>query len=110
MSTFWDITRQIMKQQERGHTWLARQIGVSPHTIKSWEYNDRIPRADHALKIAEALEENIFYLVTGNEQVKREYLDDPDVAIINEMLRHVDRDTIRVIKELLVSRATQRTD
>ena len=34
---------------------LGARVGVSPHTIRSWEYGTSQPRREHITKLAEAL-------------------------------------------------------
>lgn len=106
MSFFWKKVNRLLQEQERSYAWLAKKLGVARNTVKSWAYKDRLPRADHALKIADVLGENAFYLITGKSEVSWE-IEDPDVAVIYELVQHADKETIKIVKELLLSRVTK---
>jgi transcriptional regulator with XRE-family HTH domain len=52
---------------ERKRSWLLSQTGIKPSTWSSWEKYGRIPPADRALAIAEALGVSLEYLITGKQ-------------------------------------------
>lgn len=52
---------------DRKRSWLLERTGISPSTWSSWEKHDRIPPADRALAVADALGVSLEYLLTGRE-------------------------------------------
>ena len=52
---------------ERKRSWLLDQAGIKPSTWSSWEKYGRMPPADRALAIADALGVTVEYLVAGRE-------------------------------------------
>ena len=49
-------------------TWLCDQLGVATGTMSSWITHDRIPKADIAVRIAEALGVTVEYLIKGGKE------------------------------------------
>ena len=66
MLPFWNRVKRLM-EHDLNQAWLCREIGVSKGTLSSWIVNNRIPRADKAVKIANALGVSVPYLVTGSD-------------------------------------------
>jgi len=85
---------------EIGHKrpWLLAQAGIKPSTWSSWERNSRVPPADRALAIAEALGVSVEYLLTGKETAFDMRQSDPLVPQIFNQLKALGSSQL---KELL---------
>lgn len=66
MINFWKRVKTLMPE-DITQTWLAHEIGATPHMLSQWIVRGSIPRADKAQKIADALGVTVEYLVTGRE-------------------------------------------
>lgn len=66
MLSFWKRVRDLLSE-DLNQAWLCRKIGVSSSSLSAWINRDRIPKADMAVKIAEALGVSVEFLVTGKE-------------------------------------------
>ena len=64
MLTFWKRVKDLLTD-DLNQSWLSRKIGVSHTTMSSWINRDRLPKADLAVQIAQALGVSVEYLVTG---------------------------------------------
>ena len=65
---FWERVKQLIKQQNTTQEWVATQCDVSLGMIKSWIFNNRLPDAAQAVRMAKALNTTVEYLVTGQEK------------------------------------------
>lgn len=70
MSDFWIRTNALIKQQNKTQRGLSIECGFSDRKIENQSSNDRIPDAIEAVKIAQALNTTVEYLVTGQEENK----------------------------------------
>ncbi len=66
MLDFWKRVRKHIAG-DFTQTWLCEETGLATSTMSNWVSNDRIPPADKAQKIANALGVTVEYLVTGKE-------------------------------------------
>lgn len=62
---FWDRLEQALRENNITAAELSRKIGVASSVVNSWKMRDSIPRADIAVKTAEALGTTVEYLITG---------------------------------------------
>jgi len=67
MLPFWERTKLMMDTQRLTHANVEAAVGVSNSQLSSWIINDRLPRADQALKIAQYLSTSLEWLITGEE-------------------------------------------
>lgn len=65
MLQFWINVKNELEYNAMTQKQLADLVEVSYNTIQSWITKDRLPNADQAVKIAQALKTNVEYLVTG---------------------------------------------
>ena len=63
--TFWTRTKMLIKSHETTQRKLALDCGLQERVIENQSMNNRIPKADEAVKIARALNTTVEYLVTG---------------------------------------------
>ena len=61
---FWDRINALMND-DLNQAWLSRETGINPMTISGWKNKHRLPPADRAVRIAEALGVTVEFLVTG---------------------------------------------
>lgn len=69
---FWDNVEKLRKEQNSSYRWLAQKMGVSETTVSSMRKANTEPRATEALKIAEALETSVEFLVHGKASSSKE--------------------------------------
>ena len=67
METFYKRVHIKLIELERKRSWLLSQTEIKPSTWSSWEKYGRIPPADRALAIAEALGVSLEYLISGKQ-------------------------------------------
>jgi transcriptional regulator with XRE-family HTH domain len=73
---------------ERKRSWLLEQTGIKSSTWSSWERYGRIPPADRALAIADALGLTVEFLVSGRETGLDMRAESPVVTeIVNRVLQ-----------------------
>ena len=99
MSIFWDTTSRLMGEKNITQSDIARHINKPKNTISRWRKEDIIPSADHALKIADLLNVDIRYLITGKslkneEQEIREILNNPELKKTLGILKQLPQEDI----------------
>lgn len=67
MNKFYKRVHAKLIEIDRKRSWLLEQTGIKASTWSSWEKYDRIPPADRALDIADALGLTVEFLVAGRE-------------------------------------------
>ena len=65
MLDFWIRVKDKIDYKDISQKELAYKIGESYNTLQSWINRNRLPNAEQAVKIAEALETSVEFLVTG---------------------------------------------
>lgn len=67
--SFWENVEILRKDQNTTYRWIASKMGVSETTVSSMRKANTEPRASEAVKIAQALNTTVEYLVTNNEDI-----------------------------------------
>jgi transcriptional regulator with XRE-family HTH domain len=67
--SFWENVEHLRREQNTTYRWIASKMGVSETTVSSMRKANTEPRASQAVKIAEALDTTVEYLVTNKESV-----------------------------------------
>lgn len=67
--SFWENVELLRREQNTTYRWIASKMGVSETTVSSMRKANTEPRASQAVKIAEALDTTVEYLVTNKESV-----------------------------------------
>ena len=67
MEKFYKRVHIKLIELDRKRAWLLAQTGIKASTWSSWEKYGRIPPADRALAVADALGVTLEYLVAGKE-------------------------------------------
>jgi transcriptional regulator with XRE-family HTH domain len=65
---FWKMVKIEVERQRTSFEWLYRKTQIPKGTFSSWKNRNIIPRADEALRIAQALKVSMEYLLTGVER------------------------------------------
>lgn len=79
----------------RDRKWLAETAGINHNTINSLYANNRWPKLDMSIKIAESLEMPLDYFITGDEQSA---IMTPDIRAIVTLLQSLSDDEVREAK------------
>lgn len=71
MLDFWLRVKDKLDYQDSTQRELAEKIGESYNTLQSWINRDRLPNAEQAVKVADALNTSVEFLVTGKISYKK---------------------------------------
>ena len=71
MLDFWLRVKDKLDYQYSTQKDLAEKIGESYNTLQSWINRDRLPNAEQSVKIADALNTSVEFLVTGKNNQKK---------------------------------------
>ena len=74
---FWNRVKELIKQNKLTQDLVAQECGVTINVMKSWIFNDRLPDAAQAIRIAKTLNTSVDYLVNGQS------VSDMDSKVIN---------------------------
>ena len=97
MNPFYKRVHLRLVEIERKRSWLLAQTGVKPSTWSSWETNGRLPPADRALAIADALGLSLEFLLSGRETAFDLRLSNPLVVEIFNQLKLLDDHQLREV-------------
>ena len=67
METFNERFERLLTEKGKNKADVADAVGISRTGMSSWKDNNRIPRADVAVKIAKILDVPVDYLVLGED-------------------------------------------
>ena len=95
MEPFYKRVHVRLIELERKRSWLLEQTGIKPSTWNSWEKFGRIPPADRALAIADALGVSLEFLVAGRETPFDFRRNNPLVLRITQQLLEMTEDQLR---------------
>jgi len=68
INNFWKTVENELEKIDSSLTELSRAVFLPKNTIFSWRNNDRIPPSDKGLLIADYLNSDLQYLLTGGRQ------------------------------------------
>lgn len=69
MLDFWLRVKDRLDYKGITQKDLAAKVGESYNTLQSWINRDRLPNAEQAVRIADAVSSSVEYLVTGKSTV-----------------------------------------
>jgi len=81
---FWKIVKKEVDRQHTSFEWLYRKTQIAKGTFSSWKSRNIIPRADEAIRIAEALKVSVEYLLTGVDRPNK-----PSNPAVNEIIETI---------------------
>ena len=90
MESFYKRVNIKLIEIERKRSWLLAQTGIKPSTWSSWETHGRVPPADRALAIADALGLSLEFLLSGRETAFDMRQSNPKVLQIFNHLNFLD--------------------
>lgn len=93
---FWNNVKEELDYKLLSQKELAAKTKISYNTIQSWITKDRLPDASDSVKIAKVLDVSVEYLVTGQENTKKQ-----TSAELNELLhdiRHLSADDLQIVR------------
>jgi hypothetical protein len=90
MNLFYKRIHLRLVEIDRRRSWLLAQTGIKPSTWSSWETHGRVPPADRALAIADALGLSLEFLLVGRETAFDMRQSHPRVVQIFNQLKHLD--------------------
>jgi transcriptional regulator with XRE-family HTH domain len=67
MENFYTRVNIKLAEKHRKRSWLLSKTGIRPSTWSSWVKFGRMPSADKALGIADALDVSLEFLIAGRE-------------------------------------------
>lgn len=82
---FWDIVEALRKEQNTSYRWLAQKMEISETTLSSMRHSNTEPRATEAVKLANALNTTVEFLVTENDRTYYDKYIKLKVAIHNAL-------------------------
>jgi len=104
MNSFFKRVHVRLIELERKRSWLLTQTGINPSTWSSWEKYGRMPSADRAMAIADALGVSLEFLITGKHTPFDFRFTNPLVFEIHQKLVNLDdqqlRDVLAVINTI----------
>ena len=65
---FWERTHELIKTRKMSQEKFAQLVGINYNTFRCWKYNNRMPDAESACYIADALDVSVEYLVRGADR------------------------------------------
>ena len=71
MLDFWLRVKDKLDFQDSTQRDLAQNINESYNTLQSWINRDRLPNAEQAVKIADALNTSVEFLVNGKSNNRK---------------------------------------
>ncbi len=97
MNQFYKRIQLRLVDIDRKRPWLLTKAGVKPSTWSSWEKHERVPPADRALAIADALGVSLEFLLTGRETTFDMRQSNPLVLQIFNQLKFLDERQLREV-------------
>jgi transcriptional regulator with XRE-family HTH domain len=95
MELFYKRVHVRLIELERKQSWLLEQTGIRPSTWGSWVKYGRIPPADRALAIADALGVSMEFLVAGRETPFDFRRNNPLMTQVTQHLLEMREDQLR---------------
>ena len=97
MEPFYKRVQIRLVEIERKRSWLLAQTSIKPSTWSSWETHGRIPPADRALAIADALGLSLEFLLVGRQTTFDMRQSNPLVLQIFNQLKSLDEHQLRQV-------------
>ena len=99
MLDFWLRVKDKLDFQDSTQRDLAQNINESYNTLQSWINRDRLPNAEQAVKIAEALNTSVEFLVTGKSN-NRKNDHSKTVKLLEQAIENLQKENIFKISRI----------
>jgi transcriptional regulator with XRE-family HTH domain len=103
MEPFYKRVHFRLVELDKRRPWLLKQAGIKPSTWNSWEKFGRIPPADRALAIADALGVSLEFLVDGRETPFDFRRENPLITEITPLLLELGEDQLQRVLAVVKS-------
>jgi len=103
MEPFYKRVHVRLIELDKKRPWLLKQAAIKPSTWNSWEKFGRIPPADRALAIADALGVSLEFLVDGRETPFDFRRENPLITEITPLLLELGEDQLRRVLAVVES-------
>ena len=91
MLDFWRRVKELLDYKDLTQRELAEKIHEQYNTLQSWINRDRLPNAEQAVKVADALNTSVEFLVTGRRtQGKTDHT--KTVKLLQEAITQLEND------------------
>ena len=91
MLEFWLRVKDRIDYEDITQKELAEKINESYNTLQSWINRNRLPNAEQAVKIADALHTSVEFLVKGkNSSIKSNHA--KTVALLKEAIANLENE------------------
>ena len=110
MEPFYKRVHVRLIELDRKRPWLLKQAGIKPSTWNSWEKFGRMPPADRALAIADALGVSVDFLVDGRETPFDFRKENPLISEVTRLLLDLNEDQLRRVLAVVESIYHQEPD
>ena len=110
MEKFYKRVHFKLVELERKRSWLLEQTDIKPSTWSSWEKFGRIPPADRALAVADALGVSVEYLVAGRETPFDLRGSNPLIVQINQQLMEMGEPQLRRVLTMVNTMRIEETN
>ena len=97
---FWKNVEALRKEQNTTYRWLANKMGVSETTVSSMRKAGTVPRATEAVKLANALNVSVEYLVSSSESSVPREIKKPVLKLIKD-LNSLSEDDIKAVSAVI---------
>jgi transcriptional regulator with XRE-family HTH domain len=94
MEPFYKRIHVRLIELDRKRPWLLKQTGITPSTWNSWVKFGRIPPADRALAISDALGVSVEFLVAGRESPFDFRRENPMITQLTQRLLEMREDQL----------------
>ena len=101
MEPFYKRVHIRLIELERKRSWLLDQAGIKASTWSSWEKFDRIPPANRALAVANALGLSLEFLISGRETPFDFSHSNPLVSEISQKIMDMNEPALRRVLTLV---------
>ena len=64
---YWERVKEVIQAQNTTQEWVSKKSQIKFGTFRGWITKNRLPNADQAVSIAQALDTTVEYLVTGTD-------------------------------------------
>ena len=94
------LIADLRNKKNMSQTHLARKLNVSPKTVSKWENGHGLPHIDTLHKLCEILDVDINELLSNEEFIAEQYVDQQEVSLQALADSNQSKDTLRKRKTI----------